>query len=357
MPRVFDPITGRFRWVEYPQTFDELSILNNVPRDPVVMDMQGRVLNGTADALDRFLGRVPATPAVSTPAVTRTVATPAVSTPAATRTVATPAAATTAPPDVIDRFLSRVPPPTTTSVTNKTRTFQEAAREQAKNTASKSTASTASTATAAAPARTATPTVAAPAAAVLPPENLSRSSDGRVSYRNGRRIDSLGNYAVGGGALATPIVESDIGAPMAQPGGAFGFGVDPFVSGQVPLPEGQYYPADVYAGYGGPLGDYSGMPWMQNAAAAAGYGGGFFGGGAFPGAGNNMLYWPNLTDPQVQRNLAVLNAQFPWTELQESTRRDNRNFFEQTRNNLFNRRATAYSTASRAALPNVREIG
>lgn len=249
-----------------------------------------------------------------------------------------------------------------------TRSFEEAkaassaASGSSSSTSSSGSTSASSTATGSSTSRRAASTPAAAstttATTTAPRSNITRSSDGLVTRRNGRRIDSNGNLAFSTSRSPEAMAPvAPLPPPSPQPNGAFGFGTDPFTSGQVPLPPGQFYPTDVF---GGDAGAYGGMPWMQQAQGNYyGGGAGFLGGGvgAFPGAGNNASFWPNLTDPQVQRNLAVLNAQFPWQELQESTRRDNRNFFEQARNNLFNRRAQAFSTASRASLPNVREIG
>ena len=264
---------------------------------------------------------------------------------------------------VLSQQVAAVPPRQSSSgrdpwvqVSTGARSFAQAAADQSKASApaAKSASSTTSRAAPTVSSATTTSSASAPATSS---SSTTRSSDGLVSSRNGRRVDSLGNYALStGGGAAAPVAPA-LGPPTAQPDGVFGYGTDPFVSGEVPLPPGQFYPTDVFVGGGNP-GAYAGMPWMQQAQFDAG-GGQFFGpgGGSFPGPGSNLSYWPNMTDPQVQRNLAVLNSQFPWVELQESTRRDNRNFFEQARNNLFNRRASAYQVGSRALLPNVREIG
>lgn len=353
MPTVYDPATGRFRWVEFPATFNEAAILQGAPRDPVVMQMASGA--ATSDGFSLLPGQdfnqptsVPATRFYPTPDG-RPIGSPSRPVPTAGR-IGRPTVTQADLPGLRREAEQRGL--LGNALSERNRSFSSGTTSSSGGSSSSSSPASSGGSSSRSSAASSTQRAAAPAS------NITRSSDGRVSYRNGRRIDSNGNYAFTTSrspqAAAAPVAPA-LGAPMPQPGGATGFGMDPFVSGQVPLPPGQFYPADIYAGNGGA---YGGMPWMQQAQGNM-YGAQFYGpgAGAFPGPGNNMYYWPNLTDPQVQRNLAVINAQFPWVELQESTRRDNRNFFEQARNNLFNRRASAYGVASRASLPNVREIG
>lgn len=181
--------------------------------------------------------------------------------------------------------------PTTSGTVPITSAARDAIRPSSP-TASSSTASAAASGVAGRGSAAQAPAVAAQP--VTTGSTLTRSSDGLVSSRNGRRVDYYGNYARG-----RPI------PPPVQDAGAAGF-----------------FPAapSLGAAYGG----------FGSIIPGVGYA------GAFAPQSYGIAPWPNLTPEQFVQSLNYYDAALPYFDLGERARQFDVNIAETMANNDLN---------------------
>lgn len=161
-----------------------------------------------------------------------------------------------------------------------------------------------------------------------------KSSDGLVTFdRYGRRLDSLGNVAYGGGGGGRGGGASAGSAVAAAPA-AYNYPVSA-ITGQ-PLPLAPSLPMEI--------------PFVDPSFANPG----------IAGPGQAPVAWPELSDAMMQRALAYYNAALPWVQTNINAYQNQRDFGEATRR--FNlefpqRQAEAgFAAAGRAQLPAARYV-
>jgi hypothetical protein len=159
---------------------------------------------------------------------------------------------------------------------------------------------------------------------------ITRSPDGLVSYdQYGRRLDSLGHVAYGGGSNASTY-------PGALPGAApaYNYPVSA-ITGQ-PLPLAPSLPMEI--------------PFVDPSFATPG----------IAGPGQAPVAWPELSDAMMQRALAYYNAALPWVQTNINAYQSQRDFGEARRRfdlEFPQRQAEAgYAAAGRAQLPAARYV-